>query len=356
MLIVIGSNFHQQLLDERERLQHCFVALAGCNNAVIVATCNRNEIYLHTTTPEHTVKAIFSFITQQYPNFASQAYVYEDGQCFHHLARVTSGLDSAMVGESHIQHQVKEAYTTALTNGKLHPELHYIFQKSLHIGKMVRTKWPHLFHSDSLPETILLLAREFFHGKLPPPLFIGASKINRSIAARLPASLCYTVTNRTMRHLHNVSSATSTLPWEQLPQRWQEYSWIISGVKCPHKLLPEHIGPKADRLLIDLSVPRTIHPSADGHVYNIDELAALWKRSQDPVSAQFSDIEWFITDRIAQYSQGKHFWLSTPPERWEKEREPGVVFKAADKHPEDADDLTKGRKEGTALCGSCGTK
>jgi glutamyl-tRNA reductase len=90
---------------------------AGCAEALLLCTCNRVEVYAVS------------------PPF----YRYEANKCVQHLFRVTSGLDSMVVGESEIFGQAKKAYELARTSGAAGPYLHRLFQRAFRVAKQVRT-------------------------------------------------------------------------------------------------------------------------------------------------------------------------------------------------------------------------
>lgn len=81
---------------------------------VIITTCQRIEVYSgNTIVPESIIR---------------------------HLFRLTAGLESAFIGDTSIQSQVKKAYASALQKHKLDKSLHRLFQQALHTGKRVRTE------------------------------------------------------------------------------------------------------------------------------------------------------------------------------------------------------------------------
>src|SRR4051812_2607766 len=85
----------------------------GLQEAVILSTCNRLEIYARPEA-EHSraLDALREFFHRTYgaPDLDAALYHYEAAEAVAHLFRVASGLDSMVVGETEILGQVKSAY------------------------------------------------------------------------------------------------------------------------------------------------------------------------------------------------------------------------------------------------------
>src|SRR5690606_15727867 len=89
----------------------------AASEAVLLSTCNRTELYLSVTDLQRGEAAARALLAErgEGPPEANARYLYarRDRLAADHLFRVTSGLDSMIVGEPQIQGQVKEAYLTA---------------------------------------------------------------------------------------------------------------------------------------------------------------------------------------------------------------------------------------------------
>lgn len=147
---VIGINHKLANVQLRERLakvcQRRFVAgscIHSDHTFVLLTTCNRTEVYFAsedlTATHSYLLQILRDDIEDE---FDQKVYSYFGYDCFLHSSRVTAGLDSAIIAETEIQGQVKEAYESASEHISLPSELHYLFQKALRIGKKVRVEVP----------------------------------------------------------------------------------------------------------------------------------------------------------------------------------------------------------------------
>src|SRR5207244_4328762 len=105
---------------------------------VVLSTCNRTEIYFSAENLAEAHSDLLAHFRKQIEEpFEHRLYSYFGIDCFAHLCRVASGLDSAILAETEIQRQVKVAYAA----GRVLPScLHYIFQKALKVSKGMRNQ------------------------------------------------------------------------------------------------------------------------------------------------------------------------------------------------------------------------
>src|SRR5690606_30288580 len=104
---------------------------------VILSTCNRAEIYFSGEDLAAVHSHLLSFLRAGVDvPFERTFYSFFGIDCFFHLCKVASGLDSAIFAESEIQGQVRVAYANAK---KLSSCLHFVFQKALKISKEIRS-------------------------------------------------------------------------------------------------------------------------------------------------------------------------------------------------------------------------
>ena len=101
---------------------------------VIVRTCNRFEVYT-ATSDNRTVSDYLQSILRTIVPSTNISYILEDRESIRHLFRVVCGLDSLIVGEDQIQHQVRESYMDAMG-----PMLTRLFDNAMIVGKRVRSE------------------------------------------------------------------------------------------------------------------------------------------------------------------------------------------------------------------------
>ena len=128
MLIgVVGVNHKSAGIALRESLAKAWETivsdlLAGTLkvNHVLVNTCNRTELYFSAMDLENTCAQVVAHLCRVLgPVVQDSIYCYIGGECFYHLARVVSGMDSAVLAETEIQGQVKQAYLNSASQATL---------------------------------------------------------------------------------------------------------------------------------------------------------------------------------------------------------------------------------------------
>ncbi|HRD54977.1 MAG TPA: glutamyl-tRNA reductase [Parachlamydiaceae bacterium] len=291
---VLGINHKLASLKLREALIHTAKRkFSPCSSIhskhflVLLSTCNRTEIYFHSEDLAETHTYILSILRHEIKEeFDQKLYSYFGFDCFLHLARVTAGLDSAILAETEIQGQVKDAYESSQISQNLPKELHFLFQKALKTGKKIRFKSSLERGMPSLEHALFKLGKtQFAKPQNEKILFIGASEINCKVLRyfKLKNFCQMTLSNRTEETGKKMARKWQTdfLPWEELCN-WKDYSWIICGTKAPNYLIENSFLFKSitdNKLMIDLSVPRNIDPSIGHHpnitLFNMDEISAL---------------------------------------------------------------------------------
>lgn len=271
---VVGINEKVAELQLRETLakvcQERFCSDVGPADAtplVVLSTCNRTEVYFSSPDLAETQISLLRQLRCRIDGeFDQKLYSFFGKDCFHHLVRVTAGLDSAILAETEIQGQVRKAYEEAANKRSLSRELHYAFQKALKIGKQVRATLPLTRGMPDLEHAIHWAGRQVLGDVCQAQLlFVGASEINRKVLSFMKRKGCRHITlcNRSLHVGCELAAkqGVQLLPWEQLAL-WQEFDWVIFGTKAPDYLVSArgNLAPAKTRLMIDLGVPRNVDP------------------------------------------------------------------------------------------------
>jgi glutamyl-tRNA reductase len=289
---VLGINFKTAELAIREAIARVAATLSGeralffPHPILVLSTCNRTEIYFSGFDLAVVHSELLSYFRKHLEeSFEQRLYSYFGVDCFAHLCHVVTGLDSALVGETEIQGQVKLAYTRALA---LPSALHYLFQKALKIGKQVRG---HLGQRTSLYTA--LWRRTEWRGKRI--LLIGYSEINRGLISFLAHKGISEITLCTRA----VDLVYPNVVGREELKHWQSYDIVVAASSSDDYLIR---GEGASQMIFDLSVPRNVDPEVGKTttLYNIDELTHL-----EPVEGEFSDLIWENVIKLSQIYQLK---------------------------------------------------
>jgi glutamyl-tRNA reductase len=261
---------------------------------VLLSTCNRTEIY---------------FSQDDVPDLNS-GYSFFGTDCFSHLARVTAGLDSALLAETAIQSQVKLAYETARAQGLLAAPLHYLFQKSLKLAKDARSSFP-LFESKHQLEALIFKLIDTFLANNPSLLFIGCSDVNRKIIHYLSRKKQTRITlvsqNLQAAYLFARNYGLTLKSRDELLNA-HLYDAIISATEGTQGYVLSSLkGPSCTQLILDLSVPRTIHPALANTTaavfLNMQQLGELFAKTHPAHEVEVAKVNNFINSSVLAYAE-----------------------------------------------------
>lgn len=279
---VLGINHKSAELNVREAVATACQKLFPALNVVLLSTCNRTEIYFsHPDLASFHSDILHALQTEIPTSFEHALYSYFGRDCFFHLACVTAGLDSVVIAESDIQRQVKNAYAQAASLKQLSSPLHFLFQKCLKVGKWARSHEPIFRMSISLEQIIYQLIESMFTSSYSI-LFAGNSEVNRKII-RLFMRRGVRKISLSTRTPHAAESFALdhgiSLGGSALLEEWEKFDIVISGTNHGEYVIKSAQRVPNTRLILDLCVPRSIHPDINRHssitLLNIEQLGHL---------------------------------------------------------------------------------
>ena len=274
-----------------ETLQRALESLraqAGVQEAVLLSTCNRTELYARS---DNGPDALANWLAgQQRAGSDLHAYLYrhDEADAVRHLFRVATGLDSLVLGEPQILGQVKQAWSNARDAGSLGGPLDRAFQQAFATAKRARTETMIGRNPVSVASTAVRLAQESF-ARLDESdvLLIGAGETIELAARHLVAGKVrrLLITNRTLAHAQDLAQRHGgfALPLEELDRHLGEADIVISATASRLPILQRAQVEQALRsrrhrpmLLLDLAVPRDIAEDVaslrDVFLYTVDDL------------------------------------------------------------------------------------
>jgi glutamyl-tRNA reductase len=280
-LLVVGVSHRtagvpllEQLAVSGDELPALLADLVGqpyIDEAVVLSTCNRVEIYAAVTAFHGGLADIGGILAARaglpVGELAQQLYVHYEADAVRHAFRVAAGLDSMVVGESQILGQLRDAYGVAGEHASTGRLLHELMQQALRVGKRVHAET----EIDRAGQSVVSAALAYGQGATGPveehpALVIGAGAMGAlSLATlrRAGASPLY-VTNRghvRAERLAELHGATA-VPFAELPSLLERVDVVVSATASPEPVLDASLVAGAGRplLVLDLALPRDVAP------------------------------------------------------------------------------------------------
>ncbi len=332
-LLVLGLNHKTAPVDIRERITfgpdivvaalRSLLEKPGLNEAVILSTCNRTEIYCGFTETEQDEVGLWlsDFHGLELETISPYLYRHQGKDAIQHLLQVSCGLDSMVLGEPQILGQVKSAYQTAniaKATGKL---LGRLFQHSFSVAKQVRTDTAIGCSPVSVAFAAVSLARQIFSDlSEQTAMLIGAGETVELAARHLHQHGIgrIIVANRTLDRAHTLANQFDgyAISLTEISTHLAEADIIISSTASPLPILGKGAVESALQkrkhqpvFMVDIAVPRDIEAEVgklnDVYLYTVDDLDEVIQenmRSRQEAALQAQEI-------IEQHTEEFMGWL-----------------------------------------------
>ncbi len=336
-LVLIGMNHKSAPLDIRERLQlscgdaepplPALMRHEQVREALYLSTCNRVEVVARVTNGTEAVEALKSFIYRQ-GNLSVEEldrclYIYRDLEAVRHLFRVTSSLDSMVMGEPQILGQMKDAYRMAVESRTTGILLNRLSHHAFRAAKRVRTETGIAGNAVSVSYAAVELAKKIFGDlKKRSVLLIGAGEMSELAARHLlrQGVSAIHIANRTYARAEEMAAEFQGVPvaFEKFPELLPEVDIVIASTGAPGYIMSAQMvasafGRRRNRLLflIDIAVPRDIDPAAGDidnvYLYNIDHLQDVVDTNKEVRRAEAMKAEEIIAEEVAAFES----WFNT---------------------------------------------
>jgi glutamyl-tRNA reductase len=323
-LFCVGISHHTANVETRERYLprgpgESLRSDCGCAEAVMLATCNRVELYAaarDTVTTEQVAHCLARREATPIED-GSGFYRYEGEESVRHLFRVVCGLDSIVIGETEILGQVKKAYALARESGSAGPLLHRLFQRAFHVAKQVRSRTEITRGSVSVASVVVDLAVKIFCDLAQRKvLLLGAGEMSERTARALRARGVsdIRVSNRSFERAQRLAASVQgrAVAFQHWPNECREIDILISSTAAQELLLtPAILGPmirerwERPLFIIDAAVPRNVAPSVnkmDGvFLYDIDALQSIAEQSLALRRLQIAPADAIIAEHVADF-------------------------------------------------------
>ncbi len=220
-----------------------------------------------------------------------ELYTFSEPQSLQHLFKVACGLDSMVLGETEILGQLKQAYALAHRHGHTGARLNRAFQRAFNVAKHVRTETNIQRGSVSVASVAVELAEKIFSSlKNREVMVIGAGDTSEKTARALLSRGARSIIVANRSHERAVALAQElggrAVQFGDWGAEFGKIDIVISSTAAPHHILDRALleplmKQRQDRplLLVDIAVPRDIDPEVNFlenvYLYNIDDLQAI---------------------------------------------------------------------------------
>jgi len=281
-IILLGASFKTVPIGFRERFAAQLLsdgalrlgfAKSGVTESSIIETCNRVELYLVATDPKGAVESVLAGLDEG----SSENLYHKTGlDAVNHIFRVSSGLDSLVVGEEQILRQVRTAGRRARIAGDAKSILSSLFDAAYHAGERARSLYGIAAPAESVSSFALRFGLERLGRRPRKVLLIGTGETAKLAMMELSGAKIYLFSRRP--DVGSRFSTTERVSNDHLKDAAAACDLIIAATRHTGYVLKKGDLPDdRRRVLLDLAFPRNIDPAIKSsdliRLYDLDDLA-----------------------------------------------------------------------------------
>ena len=328
-IIVVGLSHHTAPVELRERLAvpesrmgealTRLLSYSSVKEGMFLSTCNRVEVYAVVSNREIGLTQVQDFLVSTHFSLTADelfphVYRYVDDATIKHLFRVSSSLDSMVLGEPQVLGQVKDAFELTLAHRTSGVILNKFVKKAISVGKAVRTQTRIAEYAVSVSYAGVELAKKIFSSlKDQTVLLVGAGEMGKLAARHLVNSgvkQIMVTTRNTHRALNLAEQFNGTvIPFEDFRSALPKADIVICATGAPYYVIltddiQAAIRQRRNRpmFLIDISVPRNIDPAGkdvdNAFVFDIDDLKTHVGQNQEERRKEADKAEDLVKDEV----------------------------------------------------------
>jgi len=288
---------------------------SGLDECVIIQTCNRIELFAKAENYDiNKIKKTWASLTGlEEEAFKENIEFVENGEALHHLLKLTSGLDSMVVGEEQILGQIKNSITSARNAKASGQHLNNLFDKAIRIGTRIRNSTGINRGGISVGSMAVKLAEENIDElKLKKILLIGTGEVSTLVAKSLGRrGYDFVVTSRTIERSQAFCETMGGKPikFEDVLSGFENYDVLFVATTAPYFLVTQERIIKAMKerkegmMILDLSNPRTVDEKVAtvGKVklMNLDQIAEMVEKNMKSRLNKVKSVENIISEELS---------------------------------------------------------
>ncbi|MBC8318774.1 MAG: glutamyl-tRNA reductase [Desulfobulbaceae bacterium] len=333
-IFVLGVNHKTAPIKVREQLAFTddpeapfrhFKSIEGCEEFCFLSTCNRVEVIFTTPRKEETIRDLRKFLFQASnlsdEESAKYTYLHHGSDAITHIYRVSSSLDSMIVGEPQILGQLKDAYRQSSDRDCTSVILNRLLHKAFSVAKRIRTETNIGGSAVSISYAAVELAKKIFgdiSGK--KVLLIGAGEMAELAAEHLVTQGIteVIVANRTLENAVLLAQRFKGTPvgLNEILDQLETVDIVISSTGASGLILHQKevkpIMPKRRNrplFMIDIAVPRDLDPELNNldnvYLYDVDDLTHVVESNKSERVQEATKAERIVVEETLKFLQ----WL-----------------------------------------------
>jgi glutamyl-tRNA reductase len=303
--VAFSENESRNFLDKMREI-------LGVEEALILSTCNRTEIYY--TSDLDLSNAILNLLKiEKGIDHGIDSYFWnkENLPALRHLFRVALGLEAKVLGDIQISNQVKKAYQCSADQHLSGPFFHRLMHTIFYANKRVVQETVFRDGAASVSYACVGLVQQFIQNFSDPKILVlGLGEIGRDVADNMEEmNASITLSNRNALTTHALAKqyGYEVLPFEELLKNIAKFDVIISSVQVPKPIImKDHIPEQllSQKLFVDLAVPRSMDSeldTIDGIIlYNVDQIEEQTSGIIERRRAAITEVELILDETIEE--------------------------------------------------------
>lgn len=328
-IAVVGLSHKTAPVEVREKLSipepvYDRAIAALCNfphieEVAVLSTCNRLEIYLVTTETEQGIREVTQFLAEhsKLPALSLRPYLFTllHQDAVMHLMRVSSGLDSLVLGEGQILAQVKHCHKLGQQHNGIGRILNQLFKQGISAGKRVRTETSIGTGAVSISSAAVELAQMKTENLADNRItIVGAGKMSRLLVQHLlsKGATNIVILNRSMDRARELASQFPDAPLRLLPiadmmDAIAQSDIVFTSTSSTEPILDRAkleavLDPTQPLMLIDIAVPRNVATDVNElplvRAFNVDDLKAVVAQNQESRRQMAMEAEALLDEEV----------------------------------------------------------
>ncbi len=301
-------------LKDVENAYEQFKKYSGLDECVIIQTCNRVELFGKSKTYDlEKIKKTWASLTGLDEEIFNENLEFvENQEALYHLLKLTSGLDSMVLGEEQILGQIKKSITSARKIKASGQHLNTLFDKAIRIGTRIRNSSGIGRGGISVGSMAVKLAEENIDElKIKKILLIGTGEVSTLVAKSLQRrGYAFDVASRTIERSRSFCETMGGKPikFEKVLSGFENYDVLFVATTAPYFLVThERIieamkDKKKGMMILDLSNPRTVDEKVATiggiKLMNLDQIAEMIEKNMSARLNKAKTIENIINEEV----------------------------------------------------------